>query len=104
MINVEEHYSAGIYTPDFLQHQDHKSGKVSVVQQKEEVLDHHDEMWDENDPSFANCPAVERGTKGDDYSTLTLRRPQEKLEYLCRLTSDLKATSANWLAMKMRFL
>ena len=38
------------------------------------------------------------------YSTFTLRRPQEKLEYLFHLTSDLNATSANRLAMKMHLL
>ena len=66
MINVEEQYLTGIYTPDFLQLKDDKSSKVSIEQQKEEVLDHHDENWDENDPSFAYCAAVKTGTKGDD--------------------------------------
>ena len=62
MTNVEEQYLAGVYTPDFLQHQDDKSGEASV----EEVLDHCDERSDENDPSVANCPAVKRKAKGGD--------------------------------------
>ena len=66
MIDVEEQYLAGIYTPDFLQRQDDKSDEDSVEQQDEEVLDHHDETSNENDPSSANRPAVKRGTKGDD--------------------------------------
>ena len=66
MINVEEQYLTGIYTHDFLQLKDDKPGKVSVEQQEEEVLDHHDEKSDENDPSFAYCAAVKTGTKGDD--------------------------------------
>ena len=61
---MEEQYLAGIYTLDFLKHQDDEAGEGE--QQEEEVLDHHDETSDENDPSFTNLPAVKRRTKGDD--------------------------------------
>ena len=63
MVNVEEQFLAGIYTPDFLEQQEDKS---DMEQQDEKVVDHHDEPSDENDPSFANRPVAKRGTKGDD--------------------------------------
>ena len=65
MVNVEEQYLAGIYTPDFLKHQDDEAGEITE-QQEEDAPDNRDETSDENDPSFANRPAVKRGTKGDD--------------------------------------